>query len=104
MHGFSLVGTNGGYSLVVGRLSCPMACGILPDKRLNLCPLHWQADSLPLDHQESPSVYFTRVNCGIYISKAKWMRKLKQAYRYKVDLGIKLVLSYKIHILAIDGV
>ena len=32
---------------------------------------------------------------GVYISKAKWMRKLKQAYRYKVDLGIKLVLSYK---------
>ena len=28
----------------------------------------------------------------MYISKAKWMRKLKQAYN--VDLGIKLVLTY----------
>ena len=72
-----------------------MAGGIFPDKRLNLCPLHWQADSLPVDHQENPRVYLTRLNGGIYISKAKWMRKLKQAYRYKVDLGVKLLLSYK---------
>ena len=25
----------------VVRLSCPVACGILPDKGSNLCPLHW---------------------------------------------------------------
>ena len=31
------------------------ACGILPDQGLNLCPLHWQADSQPLRHQGSPS-------------------------------------------------
>ena len=30
---------------VVLRLSCPVACGIFPDQRLNPCPLHWQADS-----------------------------------------------------------
>ena len=31
------------------------AChGIFPGQGLNLCPLHWQADSLPLDHQGSP--------------------------------------------------
>ena len=28
--------------------------GILPDQGLNLCFLHWQADSLPLEHQGSP--------------------------------------------------
>ena len=33
--------------LLVGAhgLSCPEACGILPDKGWNLCPLHWQANS-----------------------------------------------------------
>ena len=35
--------------------SCSAACGILPDQGLNLCPLHWQADSQPLRHQGSPS-------------------------------------------------
>ena len=30
------------------------ACGILPDQGSNPCPLHWQADSQPLRHQESP--------------------------------------------------
>ena len=29
-------------------LSCPMACGIIPEQGLNLCPLHWQMDSHPL--------------------------------------------------------
>ena len=33
-------------SVVVARgLSCPVACGVFPDQGLNLCPLHWQADS-----------------------------------------------------------
>ena len=27
------------------RLSCLAACGIFLDQGLNLCPLHWQADS-----------------------------------------------------------
>ena len=27
---------------------------ILPTQGSNLCPLHWQADSQPLDHQASP--------------------------------------------------
>ena len=30
------------------------ACGILPDRGTNPCPLHWQADSQPLRHQGSP--------------------------------------------------
>ena len=32
---------------------CFAECGIFPDQELNPCPLHWQADSQPLDHQES---------------------------------------------------
>ena len=38
--------------------SCSVACGIFPDQGLNLCPLHWQADSQPLRHQGSPSLGF----------------------------------------------
>ena len=34
-----------GSVAVVHRLSCSVACGILTNQRLNLCPLHWQADS-----------------------------------------------------------
>ena len=36
------------------QLSCSMTWGIFPDQGLNLCFLHWQADSLPLSHQGSP--------------------------------------------------
>ena len=32
----------------------PEACGIFQDQGSNLCPLHWQVDSQPLDHQRSP--------------------------------------------------
>ena len=35
-------------------LSCFVACGILPDRGLNPCLLHWQVDSLPLSYRESP--------------------------------------------------
>ena len=37
-------------------LSCLRACGTFPDQVLNPCPLHWQADSQPLDHKGSPKV------------------------------------------------
>ena len=39
--------------VVAHRLSCSGACGIFLDQGLNLCLLHWQADSLPLNHQGS---------------------------------------------------
>ena len=31
-------------------LGCSAACGILPDRGSNPCPLHWQADPHPLCH------------------------------------------------------
>ena len=40
------------------RLSYSEACGIFLDQGLNLCLLHWQADSLPLRHQGSPELKF----------------------------------------------
>ena len=43
--------------VVAHRLSCSAACGILLDQGSNLCLLHWQADSLPLSHQGSPTYF-----------------------------------------------
>ena len=46
------------------RLSCSGACGIFPDLGLNLCLLHWQADSLPLSCQGSPMWTILKVLIG----------------------------------------
>ena len=40
--------------VVVHGLSCFTACGIFLNQGLNLCPLHFEADSQLLDHQGSP--------------------------------------------------
>ena len=45
-----------GSVVVVNGLSCPEGCGIFPDPGSNPCPLHWQVDSLPLDHQGNPEL------------------------------------------------
>ena len=45
-----------GSVVVVHRLSCSVACGILPDQGSNPCPLHWQVDSQPLRHQGNPTM------------------------------------------------
>ena len=42
-----------GSVIVAHGPSCSAACGIFPDQCLNPCPLHWQADSQPLHHQEA---------------------------------------------------
>ena len=81
MRGLSLVAASGGHSssrcaglslsrplllrstgsrcagsvIVAHGPSCFAACGILPYQGSNPCPLHWQADSQPLRHQESPT-------------------------------------------------
>ena len=47
-----------GSAVGVHGPSCSMAHGILPDQRLNLCPLHWQRDSQPLRYQEVPQMIF----------------------------------------------
>ena len=46
-------------AVVVLRLSCPTACAIFPDQGSNPCPLPWQVDSYPLDHQGSSSHPFS---------------------------------------------
>ena len=67
--GFSPLVATGGYSpgtvlgllnvvaslAVAHGLSCPTACGIFPDQGSHPCPPYWQADSLSLSHQGSPT-------------------------------------------------
>ena len=43
-----------GSVVVVHGLSCSVLCRIIPYEGLNPCPLHWQLDSQPVDHQGSP--------------------------------------------------
>ena len=42
-----------GSIVVALGLSCSKAREIFPEQGLNLCPLHWQVHSYPLDHQRS---------------------------------------------------
>ena len=46
-----------GSVVVAHGPSCSAACGIFPDQGSNPCSLHWQADSQPLCHQGSPTIY-----------------------------------------------
>ena len=59
-----------GSEVVMHGLSLPVAYGIFLDQVSNPCPLHWQADSQPLDHQGSPRHVFltlTRLATGFKI-------------------------------------
>ena len=54
-----------------GRLAyllCGM--GIFPEQGLNLCPLHGQANSQPLDYQGSPSMFFLNEQIHLFICRA----------------------------------
>ena len=51
--------------VVVRGLSCSAACGIFPEQGPNPCPLHWQANSWPLDHKGSP--FFSFSNWGVVV-------------------------------------
>ena len=47
-----------GSVVVAHGLGCSVARGIFPDQGLNLCLLHWQADSLPVSHQGNVHEFF----------------------------------------------
>ena len=52
----SLMPSSWGYPWILLGLD-PGTCGISSDQGLNLCLLHWQANSYPLCHQESSAIY-----------------------------------------------
>ena len=47
-----------GSAAMAHGISRSAACGIFPDRGMNPCPLHRQADSQPLRHQGSPTWMF----------------------------------------------
>ena len=47
---------------VAHRLNCPAASAIFPDQGWNPCPLYWQVESYPLDHQGKPDSAFLSSN------------------------------------------
>ena len=64
VHWWGLLGVHcvedalGPMGLPEGLVVCgiPVGCEIFPDQGSNPCPLLWQVDSLPLDHQGSPGL------------------------------------------------
>ena len=44
-------------------------CRIFLDEGSNQCPLPWQVDSLPLDHQDSPMLVFNREGILVKVSQ-----------------------------------
>ena len=56
-----------GSTAVAHGLSCLAVCGIFPDQGLKPCPLHGQADSLPLSHQgHSPLILIKNKFFALY--------------------------------------
>ena len=54
IHGLSIADAileRTGSGIVVHRLGCSGACGIILYQGLNPCILHWQVESLPLTYQ-----------------------------------------------------
>ena len=43
-----------GSAVVEHRLTCSLACGILPDRGSYLCLLHWPVASLPMESPGKP--------------------------------------------------
>ena len=72
-----------GSAVSAQGLSCSAACGIFSEQGLNPCLLIWQADSLPLNHQGSPSfvLFLSKVSASkapqILINRNElWQRRL----------------------------
>ena len=53
------------------------ACGIFLDQGLNPCPLHWQVDSHPLDHQGSPGNPFLKCKVSQILDDGDRLNKKK---------------------------
>ena len=68
-----------GSVIVAHGPSRSAACGILPDQGSNPCPLHWQADSQPLRHQGSPSIFY-----GLYFCQTQGHENLLPRFLLKV--------------------
>ena len=64
-----------GLIVVVHRPSCSLACGIFPGQGSNPCLLHWQADSLLLNHQGNPKITYSFQFVHVYYRRVIKYRK-----------------------------
>ena len=67
-------------AVVAHGLGCSVACGIVPHQRSNSCLLHWQAQSLPLSHRESPIIL--DFNFNFILMKSNSMQSFSFGFFY----------------------
>ena len=83
-----------GSVAVVHRLSGTVGCRIIPEEESNQRPLHWQVDSLPLDHERSLS---TTHFCTKNILKKFIIRRCSKGLKTKpVTISSRLRFSTKL--------
>ena len=87
-----------GLEVMTHGLSCSTAGGIFPDQGSKSCPLHWQADSWPLDYQGSPRYQFCK--CFYFDDvRSLALKKLKKffwSFRFYVDKFVILFTTSRI--------
>ena len=57
-----------GWEVDVHGLVCSWACGIFPQSRAHLCPLHWQADSYPCAAREVLLIFSLEQSIVFFLS------------------------------------
>ena len=75
-----------GSIIVAHGPSRSAACGIFPDQGSNPRPLHWQADSQPLRHQESPHSEFP-----IYFSPQSPQEGQSQSTDTAIQMSVEII-------------
>ena len=79
-------------------LVAPRHVGVFLDQESNLCLLQWQADSLPLSHQESPLFAVLNIKCHLIfviwliLIKIQWEEKNQNALRVRENSGMLVIL------------
>ena len=85
------------------ELSCSVACEIFPDQGSNPCLLHWQVDSLPLNHQGSPLIVIliyliTNEVEQLFIDSWPFVCPIvKHLFRYLSIFLLHLTISFSVH-------
>ena len=74
-----------GSIVVALRLNWSEACGIFLNQGSKLCSLHWQEDSYPLYHQESPIIFFLDQTHTLHISEIESYRLWSCISSYRTD-------------------
>ena len=74
--------------VVAHRLSCPEACGFFLDRGSNPYPLHWQANSLPLSHEGSPTQGFEPPQSMVWTKLNLPIRKSREGFYFSFIISL----------------